>query len=239
MNRGAEARQGSNRFRLVAAEIVVLAMVLCGPAAAHADSGGATVRALPESSSVGVSAQVDHSCESETSCAWFGAAAVYSASSGCPYSFDATHGVWQSGIEQLGLPADGDFTISGFTLAKMETTIVVCLYVYSEGSTALTSPSFQSSYRPRNSAAANESAGTGTPPSPYPVPQRTVQAGEGAKQHHTSGMDYAPSRGSVPDRESGRQGRRSVPEPSSLFGACGPAPLDMYPAKKCRDQRIP
>ncbi len=136
-NRGAEASPGSNRFRLVAAGIVVLAMVLCAPAAARADSGGATVRALAESSSVEVAAQVEHSCESETSCAWFAAAAVYSASSGCPYSFDATHGVWQSGIEQLGLPADGRFTISGFTLANMETTILVCLYVYAEGSTTL------------------------------------------------------------------------------------------------------
>ena len=48
------------RVRLVAAGVVVAAMVLCVPAAAQADSGGATVRGLPESSSVEVSARVEH-----------------------------------------------------------------------------------------------------------------------------------------------------------------------------------
>lgn len=154
----------ANRVRLVAAGIAALAIAVCAPAAARADGGGATVRALPESSSVEVSARVEHSCASETPCAWFAAAAVYSSSSGCPYSFDATHGVWQSGLEEVGVPTDGHFTISGFTLAKMEATIVVCLYVYSEGSTTLVGQS-----HPFDRATGREVL---PPPAEAPAPER-------------------------------------------------------------------
>lgn len=116
------------RFALAIAFLSLLAV----PSAAGADSGGAKVSALPESSSVEVFAQVEHQCEG--SCAWFATAAAYSASSGCPYTFDATHGVWQSPVEQYSIKTVGSFTVG---TSNLENIIVVCLYVYSEGSTTL------------------------------------------------------------------------------------------------------
>ena len=82
--------------------LAVLALIVT-PSAVQADSGGAKISGLPESSSVEVFAEVSHTCYEGKPCDWFATAAAYSASSGCPAVFDATHGAWQSPIESYGV----------------------------------------------------------------------------------------------------------------------------------------
>jgi hypothetical protein len=118
---------------LLALSLALVAPALI-PSTAQADSGGATISGLPESSSVQVFAEVSHTCYTGQPCDWFATAAAYSASSGCPDVFDATHGAWQSPIEIYGIKTVGNFALDPFGLGR---TVVVCLYVYSEGSFSL------------------------------------------------------------------------------------------------------
>ena len=230
------ARQGclarANRVRLVGAGIAALAIAVCAPAAARADGGGATVRALPESSSVEVSARVEHSCASETPCAWFAAAAVYSSSSGCPYSFDATHGVWQSGLEEVGVPTDGHFTIhrvhpgqNGSHHRRLPLRLLG-----RQHHARWPVPSVRPSHRARSSTAASGSAGAGTPPSPCAVRQRTLQARQRAGRQRPLRVDHARSWRALRDRAScsAKAVTPSVAERPPLCGGCGPPSLDMY-----------
>jgi hypothetical protein len=108
--------------------------LLLSAAPALADSGGATIESLPESGELEGFAQVSHACYEGQSCVWFATAAAYSASAGCPDTFDATHGVWQSPVEKYGIKTVGSFA---FDPAPLGRTIILCLYVYSEGSYSL------------------------------------------------------------------------------------------------------
>jgi hypothetical protein len=92
---------------------------------ANADSGGATLSTLPESEEVQASVTVRHDC-SEEDCFWFGEAAAYSASAGCPYTFDVSHSVWVGDVESEGGVSFGTFAFSPYGLSNP---IVLCLYV--------------------------------------------------------------------------------------------------------------
>ncbi|HEY4450934.1 MAG TPA: hypothetical protein VGN13_05005 [Solirubrobacteraceae bacterium] len=84
-----------------------------------------------------MSAELHHSCfllNEYEACDWFGEAAAYSASTGCPFNFDATHGQWVGTVETSEGTTYGSFT---FVPYGLERTIVVCLYVYAESSSTL------------------------------------------------------------------------------------------------------
>jgi hypothetical protein len=134
MNEPRQLEAGARAIRVRRFALIVGVALLLLPAAADADSGGATISSLPESSNVQVFAEVSHQCAGEESCVWFAAATAYSASSGCPMVFDGSHGVWQSPLEKYPIKTVGSFAVN---TAALESTIVVCLYVYSEGTFSL------------------------------------------------------------------------------------------------------
>jgi hypothetical protein len=111
--------------------LAVLALLVF-PAIADADSGGATISALPESGALQGHAEVTHECPSRptTSCYWYGEAAAYSASVACPSTFDLSHGVWVGKLESGPGSDSGTFAFSPYGLADR---IVLCLYVNAEG----------------------------------------------------------------------------------------------------------
>ncbi len=118
--------------------LVILALALVGygsGSVARADSGGATVRTLPESSELQANVTVEHSCPGYSygpteTCDWFGEAAAYGAESGCPQVFDVSRGIWVGTPETAPGSSTGSFAFSTFGLPR---DVVVCLYVHSEG----------------------------------------------------------------------------------------------------------
>jgi hypothetical protein len=145
--------------------------LLLSAAPALADSGGATIESLPESGELEGFAQVSHTCYEGQPCVWFAAAAAYSASAGCPDTFDATHGVWQSPVEKYGIKTVGSFAFDPVALGR---TIILCLYVYSEGSYSLVGQS-----HPFDRATHREVLPQPAPaPKPPPVPTLHHSCGE-------------------------------------------------------------
>lgn len=113
--------------------LTVLA-VLASPIAAQADSGGATIRSLPESSELQVAVEVRHDCPGYAygpteSCTWFATAAAYGSESGCPVVFDSSHGVWVGRVETFPGTSYGSFAFNPYNLPRL---VVVCLYVNGE-----------------------------------------------------------------------------------------------------------
>ena len=113
--------------------LVVLALVAPAliPAAAQADSGGATIRSLPESEELQVSVEVRHDCPGYAyrpteSCNWFGEAAAYGAG-GCPIVFDLSHSVWVGPAETFPGVSSGTFAFNPYGLPR---DVVVCLYIH-------------------------------------------------------------------------------------------------------------
>jgi hypothetical protein len=133
-------RAGRRGTLLTSGRIVGLALVvalLAMPADASADSGGATIRRLPESEQLQVSAEVHHQCsgtsptEAGGSCPWFAQASEYPASTACPIVFDVSHSVWTGPVETYAGTTFGTFA---FNPRQSSGAVQVCLYVYSEGS---------------------------------------------------------------------------------------------------------
>jgi hypothetical protein len=105
------------------------------PSIAHADSGGATISKLPDSSQVEGHVEVSHECggifkaEREQPCPWFAEATQYPANVECPAVYDGSHGVWIGPLEH------GSATSSGsFSFVPEATVVRLCLYVNEEGS---------------------------------------------------------------------------------------------------------
>jgi len=121
---------------VILASVLVLSF-LGTPGIAAADSGGATIRSLPESEQLQVSAEVHHQCsgtsptEAGGSCPWFAQASEYPASTECPIVFDISHGVWTGPVETYAGTSFGTFA---FNPRQSSGAIQVCLYVYAEGS---------------------------------------------------------------------------------------------------------
>jgi hypothetical protein len=114
--------------------IIGAVVVLGAPSAALADSGGATISALPESSSLQGWVEVHHDCPGYAygpteSCNWFGTAAVYGAESGCLAVFDVSHSVWVGPAETYPGMSLGRFAFNPYGLPR---DIVLCLYVNGE-----------------------------------------------------------------------------------------------------------
>jgi hypothetical protein len=111
-------------------------VLLVIPATAAADSGGATVRTLPESEELQVSVEVQHECASEKYCGWYGEATAYSASVECPSAFDLSHGVSVEPGEVKTEGGTGSWTFA-FNPSGLASEVVVCLYIYSGGEESL------------------------------------------------------------------------------------------------------
>jgi hypothetical protein len=121
---------GRNRVAFLGA---IASLVFLGSAApAVADSAGATIRSLPESTELQVHAEYHHECSGDA-CDWFAEASAYSASAGCPSVFDASHIVW-SGPVETGGKSSVDFAFSPYGL---ETEVVVCLYIWANDESSL------------------------------------------------------------------------------------------------------
>jgi hypothetical protein len=114
---------------LVAWILVGLALL---PSLALADSGGATIRRLPDSTQLQASVEIEHQCPSGGSlatCYWFGEASQYPASVECPEVFDDSHFVWDGSVEESAETTSGTFAFTP------EAAVVrLCLYVHEEGS---------------------------------------------------------------------------------------------------------
>jgi len=120
-------------MRRIAIIIGVVAAV-AAPSTALGDSGGATIRALPESQALQASVEVHHQCRGYAygpteSCNWFATAAAYGAESGCPAVFDLSHGVRIGHAETYPGTSSGTFAFNPYRLPR---DIVVCLYVNGE-----------------------------------------------------------------------------------------------------------
>jgi hypothetical protein len=118
--------------------LVLTISALAWPSVAAADGGGATIRSLPESTELQVSLTVEHSCPGFAygqgeSCDWFGEAAAYGAG-GCPVVFDGSHGIWVGPVQTA--PGSSSASVA-FNPSRLPRDVVVCLYVYAEGSSAL------------------------------------------------------------------------------------------------------
>ena len=116
---------------LIAGILIALALL---PSVARADSGGATINTLPDSSQLEGHVEVSHECggvfksEREQPCQWFAETTQYPASVECPGVYDGSHGVWVGPIEQ------GSATSSGsFSFIPEASEVVLCLYIYTEG----------------------------------------------------------------------------------------------------------
>jgi hypothetical protein len=105
-------------------------LILATPGVAGADSGGATVQPLPESSELEVAAELHHQCGEGEGCSWFGEAAAYSASAECPFAYDASRGVWVGEVQSSAGTVSAHFA---FDPSRLERVVVVCLYVYAGG----------------------------------------------------------------------------------------------------------
>jgi hypothetical protein len=101
------------------------------PSAAQADSGGATIRSLPESEELRASVEVRHECPGYAygpteSCNWFGEASAYGAGAGCPVVFDLSHSIWVGAAERYPGISSGTVAFSTFLLPRV---VIVCMYV--------------------------------------------------------------------------------------------------------------
>jgi len=104
-----------------------------------ADSGGATISALPESSNVQAHVEIDHNCYIERFCDWYGEASAYLSSIECPSVFDESHGVWiqnesirtQSETVSEEFSFDPSFAWEGYATNPA---IKLCLYANAETS---------------------------------------------------------------------------------------------------------
>jgi hypothetical protein len=104
-------------------------LVILVPAApAIADSAGATIRSLPESTELHVHAEYHHECIGPP-CSWFTEASAYSASTGCPAVFDATHSIWAGPVEKGEVTSRASFAFNPYGL---QNEVVVCLYIWEE-----------------------------------------------------------------------------------------------------------
>jgi hypothetical protein len=126
------ARAMMKRLAGLAAIVALLAL----PSIAGADSGGATIRSLPESQELQVSAAVHHECpgflsQPTSSCAWFAGATQYPAGTECPITFDDTHSVWVGPLETVPGTTYGTFA---FRPTESTGAVHVCLFVFAEGS---------------------------------------------------------------------------------------------------------
>jgi len=96
---GHNQRTTNARMLAMCGVSVLIVLALCVfPVRAAADSGGATVHTLPESSSLEVQAEVQHEC-AESRCVWYAQAAVYAAETECPQTFDVSHYVGSGSVE--------------------------------------------------------------------------------------------------------------------------------------------
>jgi hypothetical protein len=106
--------------------ILALALVASSsliPTSALADSGGATIRPLPDSSELEASVSIRHDCSGE-GCAWFGEASQYPADDGCPFVYDGSHGVWVGPVEE-----ESGSTFASFSFIPEAAEVRICLYV--------------------------------------------------------------------------------------------------------------
>lgn len=104
-----------------------LAVLILLPPVTLADSGGATISALPDSQQLEGHVEVQHQCGID-GCFWFGKAAQYPSSVECPLIYDGSHGVWIGPVEQ------GSGTSSGsFSFLPEAAVIRLCLYINDEG----------------------------------------------------------------------------------------------------------
>jgi hypothetical protein len=106
-------------------------------ASAIADTGGATVRSLPQSEEVQVTAEVQHDCRQF--CVWYGEASAYSApddASGlsfeCPTTLDLSHEVGSGPIERVPRTSSWTFAFNPYAIV-----VVICLYANDGGNTRL------------------------------------------------------------------------------------------------------
>jgi hypothetical protein len=119
--------------------LAVLAVGMTTAPSALADSGGAAIRALPESEEIQVSAEVHHNCpeylsEPDSTCDWFAEASTYPSSVECPITFDASHNAWSGELQTTPGASNNTFAILPYGLPR---DIHVCLYVYAENESTL------------------------------------------------------------------------------------------------------
>lgn len=120
------------KLRATLVAVTLLAVLALLPSVALADSGGATINTLPDSTRLEGHVEVEHQCPrggSLATCFWFGEAAQYPASVECPAVFDVTHSVWVGSEEE-----STEATTGSFAFAPEATVIRLCLYVEEEGS---------------------------------------------------------------------------------------------------------
>jgi hypothetical protein len=116
---------------LIASILIALALL---PSVARADSAGATINTLPDSSQLEGHVEVNHECggvfksEREQPCPWFAEAAQYPANTACPGVYDESHGVWLGPIEHGSVTSSGNFSF-----IPEASDVVLCLYVNAEG----------------------------------------------------------------------------------------------------------
>jgi hypothetical protein len=119
--------------------LATLATMGMTASSALADSGGATIRSLPESEEIQVTAEVHHNCpeylsEPDSTCDWFAEASTYSSSVECPITFDASHSAWSGELQTTPGASDNTFAILPYGLPR---DIHVCLYIYAENESTL------------------------------------------------------------------------------------------------------
>jgi hypothetical protein len=129
---------------------------------AQADSGGATIRSIPESEELQVEAEVHHQCYGAEPCDWFAEASAETAGYGCPASWDGSHSIWVSEVREVAIPVAGSFAFLPYGLGR---DVEVCLYVHAEGSSELAGAS-----HPFDRATGREVLPQPKPP-PRPLPQ--------------------------------------------------------------------
>lgn len=104
---------------------------------AHADSGGATINALPDSSNLEAHIEVRHECpgvfQSERErCFWYGEATQYPAGTECPAVADPSHLVGSGSVEE-GPGTDS----ASFEFDPESQEVALCLYVWEGANTSL------------------------------------------------------------------------------------------------------
>jgi hypothetical protein len=114
------------RFLPLACLIIVPTFL---PSVARADSGGATIKALPDSYMLEGHVEVHHECggvfQSEREkCFWYGEASQYPANVECPFVYDGSHSVWVGSAEQGSGASSGSFSF-----IPEANTVILCLYV--------------------------------------------------------------------------------------------------------------
>jgi hypothetical protein len=107
------------------------------PSVALADSGGATIKALPDSSMLEGHVEVHHECggvfQSEREkCFWYGKASQYPANVECPLVYDGSHSAWVGSAEQGSGASSGSFSF-----IPEANTVILCLYVDEGGEESL------------------------------------------------------------------------------------------------------